>query len=344
LPASTFQKPWVYHCSFWVSYYLFGAMISLSIHQVYDGRFYWQLLTLLPPDMLLVYANLYLLMPAFLVPKRFVLYLLSLAGCISVVSIGNIGLHHLYSVLGSPFFAGNSTLDWPDFAVQVFNGIYLVGITTALKFLKDWLSQQQRLREIERQQVATELAFLVAQIHPHFFFNTLNNLYSLTLQRSELAPEVVLKLSALMSYMLYESAAAEVPLDKEIDNLENYIALERLRFGDRLSLSFEKEGLGSRPVHIPPLILLAFVENSFKHGLAKIPGNGHIRISLQILPQELIFRVENPLSSDKTADEKNGIGFQNVTRRLDLLYGTRYFLHHSAAGNTYHVTLKLPLT
>ena len=320
-------------------------MISLSIHQVYDSRFYWQLLTLLPPDMLLVYANLYVLLPVFLARKRFAGYLLTLACCISVVSIGNIGLHHLYSVLGSPFFAGNSTLDWPDFAVQAFNGIYLVGITTALKFLKDWLYQQQRLREIERQQVSTELAFLIAQIHPHFFFNTLNNLYSLTLQRSELAPEVVLKLSAMMSYMLYESSAPEVPLEKEIANLEDYIALEKLRFGDRLSLSFEKEGLGARRVQIPPLILLAFVENSFKHGMEKLPGQGHIRISLQVQPQELIFRVDNPIVPEEARSGKNnGIGFQNVTRRLDLLYGTRYRLDHSANGNTYHVTLKIPLT
>lgn len=334
----------MYHFLFWVSYYILGALISLSIHHIYDGRFYWQLLTLLPPDMVLVYINLYLLTPLFLVRKRFVLYILTLAGCISIVSVINIGLHHLYTLMGSPFFVGNSTLDGPDVAVQVLNCIYLVGIATALKFLKDWFTQQQRLKEIEKQQVATELAFLKAQIHPHFFFNTLNNLYSLTLQRSELAPEVVLKLSGLMSYMLYESAAGEVPLEKELDNLENYIALERLRFGDRLALTFEKKGIGSRPVQLPPLILLTFVENSFKHGPARLPGKGHIHICIEVLPDQLLFHVDNPIAPEEDrSGEKNGIGFRNVTRRLNLLYGKRYRLDYSAVGETFHVTLKLPL-
>jgi two-component system LytT family sensor kinase len=336
-------KPWVYHSLFWLSYYLFGSLISLTIHQIYDARFYLELLTLLPPDMLLVYVNLYVLMPALLLRRKFVYYFTALLICISLISSLNILLHRLYALAGSTIFASVSDFNSRNFAGQFLNCIYLLALVTAIKLLKDWMLQKQQLQEKEKQQVATELNFLKSQVHPHFFFNTLNNLYSLTLQKSDLAPEVVQKLSDLMSYMLYESGAPLVPLDKEICNLENYIDLEKLRFGPRLSLSFEKEGV-TAPVRIPPLILLAFVENSFKHGMNHTTGDGRIDISLKVQPDRLWFSIDNPVESNvEAAGEKSGIGLKNVIRRLDLLYGTRYQLDLSGTEKTFHVILKIPL-
>jgi LytS/YehU family sensor histidine kinase len=164
-------------------------------------------------------------------------------------------------------------------------------------------------------------------------------------------------------------------LDKEVVNLDNYIALEKLRFGSRLSLSFEKEGLyffgpderggPVQPIRIPPLILLTFVENSFKHGMNQIIGEGRITIRLKVLPRELWFDVDNSVKADaptaggpsqKPAEgknggwlengigTKNGIGLRNVVRRLDLLYGSRYKLDLSGTEDSFHVTLKIPLS
>ncbi|HET6254992.1 MAG TPA: histidine kinase [Puia sp.] len=380
----------IYHALFWLCYYIFGALISLSVHRIYDPRFYAELLSLLPPDMVLVYINLYILIPAFLLKKSYFVYFPILLMTMCATSSLNIWLHHLYTVNGSPFFAGNSELTIPGLAAQLFNSIYLVGLTTGLKFFKDSMEQRERIREQEKQQIALELNFLKAQVHPHFFFNTLNNLYSLTLHKSDLAPEVVLKLSALMSYMLYESGATYVPLDKELANLENYVALEQLRFGKRLALSFKKEGIPSDPVNIPPLILLTFVENSFKHGMSQTIGEGRIDISLKVGRHQLFFEVDNsigdipqagnpfsspaythgaphpttdihapfPLTSATYAQPQptsatyapsqptsaNGLGLRNVTRRLDLLYGTRYGLDKTETANHFRVTLKIPLT
>lgn len=350
---------------FWLSYYILAALISLTIHQIYDPRFYWELLSLLPPDMLLVYTNLYLLIPVLLLKRRFVLYFGSVLLCISLESALNIFLHRLYAQAGSAIYSASANLNTRNFAGQFLNGIYLLGLTTAAKFLKDWMSQQRQLQEKERQQKETELNFLKSQIHPHFFFNTLNNLYALTLQKSDLAPEVVLKLSDLMSYMLYESGAALVPLDKELSNLENYIALEKLRFGRRLSVCFEKEGLPSpspsgqpdpaHTVRIPPLILLTFVENSFKHGMNHMTTEGIIGISLKVQPDQLWFSIGNPVASlpvtpipgsPSTASPGGspaGLGLKNVIRRLDLLYGDRYRLDLAGTDNHFHVTLKIPL-
>jgi two-component system, LytTR family, sensor kinase len=337
-------KPWVYHSLFWIAYYIFAALISLSIHRIYEPRFYWQLLTLVPPDMLLVYSNFYLLTRLGLARKQWGLYIIALLACLILLSVLNIFLHRLYAHAGSSIFAYSSDFNGPNFATRILNGIYLLGLATAFKFLKDWIVQRQQLQEIEKQQVETELAFLKSQVNPHFFFNTLNNLYSLTLQKSDLAPEVVLKLSGLMSYMLYDSGAALVPLDKEVSILENYIALEELRFGSRLRLHFEKTGLANRSAQIPPLILLTLVENSFKHGMSGIIGEGRIDLSLRVNNSELQFRIDNPVcSAGQATQEKNGIGLRNVIRRLDLLYGSRYHLDLSETDNRFHVTLKLPL-
>jgi two-component system, LytTR family, sensor kinase len=360
-------RPWVYHSLFWLSYYVFAALISLSINQIYDPHFYIQLLTLLPPDMLLVYCNIYLLLPRFLLKRKFLLYGLLLLICISVISTLNIFLHHLYGLAGSAIYAASSEFNSRTFASQILNCIYLLGLTIGLKFLKDWMIQRQQLQEKEKEQVALELNFLKSQVHPHFFFNTLNNLYSLTLKKSDLAPEVVLKLSDLMSYMLYDSGAALVPLDKEVVMLESYLALEKLRFGNRLALSFEKEGLhffgtddrgGSTDspvaaIRIPPLILLTFVENSFKHGMNQIIGEGRITILLKVQPGELWFDIDNSVAADTPENgaekrdgtaTKHGIGLRNVVRRLDLLYGSRYQLEMRGTEDHFHVTLKIPLS
>jgi two-component system LytT family sensor kinase len=337
-------KPWVYHSLFWAAYYIFAALISLSIHQIYEPRYYWQLLTLVPPDMLLVYANFYLLTRLGLERKKWALYILSILACLILISALNTFLHRLYAHAGSPYYVHASDFDGPTLASRMLNGIYLLGLATAAKFLKDWLTQRQQLQAIEKQQVATELAFLKSQVNPHFFFNTLNNLYSLTLQKSDLAPEVVLKLSGLMSYMLYDSGAALVRLDQEVSMLESYIALEKLRFGGRLTLCFEKTGIGNGSVQIPPLILLAFVENSFKHGMSRITGDGLINISLQVQPGELRFHIDNPVCSGyQGMEEKNVIGLRNVVRRLELLYGPRYQLDLAETADHFHVTLKIPL-
>ena len=336
-------KPWVYHSLFWVAYYIFAALISLSIHQIYDPRFYWQLLTLVPPDMLLVYVNFYLLTRLGLERKRWGLYIMTLLACLVLASALNIFLHRLYARGGSLIFASSSDFNGPNLATRILNGIYLLGLATAFKFLKDWIVQRQQLQQIEKQQVETELAFLKSQVNPHFFFNTLNNLYALTLQRSDLAPEVVLKLSGLMSYMLYDSGAALVALDKEIDILENYIALEELRFGKRLSLQFEKIGLAGCPAQIPPLILLTLVENSFKHGMSRIIGEGRINLSLIVTNGELLFHIDNPTDSIPAAQKNHGIGLRNTIRRLDLIYGVNYQLNSSETADRFHVDLKLPL-
>ncbi|MET0299381.1 MAG: histidine kinase, partial [Flavitalea sp.] len=181
-----------------------------------------------------------------------------------------------------------------------------------------------------------------SQIQPHFFFNTLNNLYSLTLKKSDHAPEVVLKLSELMSYMLYGSNTQLVQLDKEIDFLQNFMDLEQLRFGERLKVRFDIEG-NTETKKIPPLILILFVENSFKHGVKNNLREIEIAANLTVSDKELIFTISNPVEVIQTDLTTSGIGLKNVQRRLDLLYGNRYTLHAETSHDKFITRLMLPL-
>ena len=296
--------------------------------------------------MLQVYLNIYILIPRLLFRRRYFLYFSTLLISVFLHSALFIWLHRYYTQHGETGFNYVKDLTLGNFLIQGLNIFSLIGLTTGIKFLKDWIRQERRWQEKERQHIQTELSFLRSQIHPHFLFNTLNNLYSLTVRKSDQAPEVVLKLSELMSYMLYGSGSPTVPLDKEIANLENYIALEKLRFGRRLTLCFEKKGDTSF-LQIPPLLLITFVENSFKHGLKDKMGPVRIDICLQVEKEALLFEVSNPAAPGEEQHppdhEPEGIGLKNVRRRLDILYEGRYDLQLKRTDDLFVIKLKIPL-
>lgn len=331
---------WIYHALFWAAYFGAATVIALSNRLIHRWTFFLQLLTLLPADMLQVYLNIYVLIPRLLFRRRYVFYFSTLLISVFLHSALFIGLHRYYSHHGETGFNYVKDFTIGNFLIQGLNIFSLIGLTTGIKFLKDWMRQERQWQEKEKQHIRTELNFLRSQIHPHFFFNTLNNLYSLTVRKSDQAPEVVLKLSDLMSYMLYGSDTPMVPLDKEIANLENYIDLEKLRFGRRLTLCFEKKG-DTGVVQIPPLLLITFVENSFKHGLKDKMGPVHIDICLQVEKEVLLFEVRNPAGTEES--EPGGIGLKNVRRRLDILYEGRYDLQLKATDDLFDVKLKILL-
>lgn len=254
----------------------------------------------------------------------------------------NILMQKFYFAHGQVLFALSSKFTVGNMFMHGFEQIYLLGLTTSIKLAKHWVRSQQLMKEKEKQYLEAELNFLKTQIQPHFFFNTLNNLYSLTLKKSDQAPEVVLKLSDLMSYMLYESNAPQVPLKKEIDYLQSFLEVEKLRFGQRLSISFKVEGETSK-LAIPPMILILFLENSFKHGVKNSLQDIEIDVSLEVDEKFLYFKVANPVSDFADSTDKNGIGLKNVRRRLELLYGKDFVLDTEVWNKTYLVSLKIPV-
>lgn len=222
------------------------------------------------------------------------------------------------------------------------HGSAVVGFASAILLFKRWWKERERNTELEKKNLAIKLQMLQQQLHPHFLFNTLNNLYGLILDKSDRAEEVVVKLSELLSYMLYDCKEPFNPLEKELEVLKGYILLEQLRFEDRLDLSFVVQG-NPRGKKIAPLLLLPFLENSFKHGVSENLKNPWINLEIQIQEHYLYMHLVNSLTEN--AHSKNGgLGLVNARKRLRLIYGEAYDLQISETADSYCINLKIPLS
>jgi len=282
-----------------------------------------------------VYINLLWLIPAFFKKRMFLLF--------SGLQIGNILLFVLLNYFTSNFFEEPH----PNFLSEAVAEIILVTIflvvTTLLKFMRDSIALQDaeiRVKEVERQKIGAELQALKSQVNPHFFFNTLNSLYSLSLDKSDMAPEMILKLSDLMRYVIYEAKDNQVPLSKQLEFLRSYVYLEQVRSGAGLKVSFNVNGPHtSTPVD--PLLFIAFIENAFKHGTRLASQNPYIDITFDLeRPDRMRFSAENNYES-REEGRNEGIGLGNVRKRLDLLYPGKYTLDVRDRDGIYRVELIL---
>ena len=329
------------HLLFWLVYYLYRVMLYIEI---YESTPYVQFFELIPKAFA-VYINFYVLMPLLLKKNKDVFYIISM---ILTLLMATFMLNEIIRVLMkvgmyTPNFA--DLYRYHKIYYRLWNIGSVVGITAIIKILKDAYQNQQIIQQLIQEKLQTELKFLRNQVNPHFFFNTLNNLYSLTLEKSEKAPEIVLKLSKLMDYMLYETNQNDVALEKEIAQLDSYIELEKLRFGEELQVIFIIEG-DIQHKRIAPTLLIPFVENCFKHVSSADNENLWIKIQLKIEAEKLYFKTENAFENDEIKGKhgNNGIGIVNVQRRLELLYENFYTLEIASRDTIYSVSLTLDLS
>jgi sensor histidine kinase YesM len=235
---------------------------------------------------------------------------------------------------------------YSPFEISLFFGAFLT-ITTLLKFSKSWFrvnDLRQKLLEAEKRGIQSELKALKAQINPHFFFNTLNSIYAMSLAKDDRLPGTVLQLSGLMRYLLYESKEDTMLLEKEISILADYAALQQIRSGDNLQFKMTLEGevTGQR---IAPFLLITFLENAFKHGAKGDIRQTYIFMTIKINQHNLEFRIENNKGSlDQVEKEGHrGLGLENVKRRLELLYPGRHQLVISEDDKSYIVQLAIDI-
>lgn len=218
--------------------------------------------------------------------------------------------------------------------------LLLVAIGLILAISKKWQNEQNLRQELEQERLSAELTYLKAQINPHFFFNTLNNIYSYTLIDGDIARKAISNLSKMMRYVLYDSQGSTTTLEKEISFIEDYIGLMKLRVTDKVTIETSFQ-VTNKDVPIAPMIFLPFVENAFKHGISTIE-ECFIRIELTQEENRVKFEVVNSLLSKRQSlDESNGIGLANTRRRLDLLYPGKHELQAEAAGEVFEVQLKI---
>lgn len=211
-----------------------------------------------------------------------------------------------------------------------------------IKFFKLCTLKQKEWVETQRDKLMAELQLLKAQVHPYFLFNTLNNIYSFSLGQSPKTPALILKLSSLLSYMLYDCNADQVRLEKEIESIKNYIELEKERHGSKLEISWNVEG-NVRDQFISPLLMLPFLENAFKHGATERVENPWLSIDISVKSDILRCKIANSKNECMTSTEP-GVGIQNVQKRLDFIYPDNYELKLNDEGNFFVVSLTLKLT
>lgn len=218
--------------------------------------------------------------------------------------------------------------------------IFVIAFVAMLRFANEWFDLQARRQEIENERLATELRFLKEQINPHFLFNTLNNLYYLAHSQSPKTPDIIAKLSQMMRYMIYESNQEKVPVEKEIEYIENYIELEKMRLEDDFVVQFDISGDYQR-TRIAPFIFITFLENAFKHGVTN-GENGKIIISLRFEENKCFYEVKNTIATVATQTQE-GIGLLNVQRRLNLIYPEKHTLKIENTADVYTAKLMLEL-
>lgn len=338
------------HILFWVGY----MALYTGVHADGGERFLHYFLGELeglPAAILVAYVNLYVLFPFFFARRKYLLYV---AGALLVLFAGAI-VTRVMEENGDPFFYARTGADYfyshtidPIFTwSRIFKTMtWLLSpvllLTLVIRIFQQSFMQEQQQQELAKEKLAAELDYLKAQIHPHFLFNTLNNLYALTLEASPVAPAVVLKLSGLVSYMLYDSQAGEIALEKEIAHIRNYMELETLRYGNRLDVSLNVSGETGEKM-IAPLLLVPFVENAFKHGVSNETDNVWVTIDLKVKNGWLQMKVENSAGDHPKTGDKSGIGLQNVNKRLQLLYPQLHELVTQKEAGRYMVDLKIKL-
>jgi sensor histidine kinase YesM len=307
-----------------------------EIHPMINWAVSMNLLT----DMLFCYCVAYWLWPRYLMHRKYLSFLL-------IVFSLAITAHFLkYILTDHPFDLSDSfsTVMWEQWIYFLRSGP--MGVTVffiTLKLIKGWHLKYEERQTLSRENAQVELQLLKAQVHPHFLFNTLNSIYSFTLARSEQAADLVARLSDMMRYMVTSVEDVQVPLEKELKMIRDYITLEQVRYGSRLNLTFTIAGDTSDKL-IAPMVMIPFVENAFKHGAGKTWPTPWIHLTIEIKDSNLYFQLDNSApAGDSESNGKNGIGLTNIRKRLQLLYSEKHTLELRTLYDSFRVCLRVPL-
>jgi len=342
---------WLRHVIFWaLAYFVFLLIRNLKGGDLGDAALDTALW--IPFQIMAAYFIMYYQIPKLALKGKYIAFVVSVfvSGYVFCVASRLVTVYILEPlIIDEPFYQETvveilTSLPHLLFVyfIRVYTGPFFFVIA---KLVKDRILETREREKLEQEKTAAELSFLKAQIHPHFLFNTLNNLYALTLRKSDQAPEMVLKLSAMMDYMLYQCKQPTVPISKEVALVRDYIDLERLRYGERLDLTLEVD-LEREEAPIAPLVLLTLVENAFKHGASGTLDQPVIQVSLKLQDEKLHFRVFNtkPETLQKDpAEYRKGIGSSNIRRQLEITYPDSHRIEVTEEEKSYCVELYIDL-
>jgi sensor histidine kinase YesM len=327
------------HVLIWLGLYMIPYIDDTRQH--ISQHFIWRNTMLFLLLVSFFYFNTYYLIRKLFLPGKLFYYLLAILGCIVFISV----THLLFSSIIDAYVP--SEIHHPGVLHRlffpVFPSLFAFAISTAIKITNEWFKAEKQKKEMENEKLNSELAFLKSQVNPHFLFNILNNICSLARKKSDNTENAIIQLSRIMRYMLYDSKDEKVSLEKEVEYLQNYIDLQRLRISDSVIINFTIEGNIDGKM-VEPMLLIPFVENAFKHGVSYL-DESNIDIRLKIDNGDLHFHVENNRikKSDDPIHQESGIGLKNVLRRLDLLYPGTHTINIEETPTKYIVNLDISL-
>jgi two-component system LytT family sensor kinase len=332
------------HGLFWLGYFLFEWLNTGTYRDDYHTSFF-SITFHLPIILAASYWHLVVTVQHFLFSGRLVGFWSSLLVGLLVFGvfrrvINYMVLYPLYyhMVLLKPFWY------WPKILAETVQLHLVVAFFVAVNLIRHAQRQQQLSETYRREKLAAEYRLLQSQVQPHFLFNTLNNLVSVSLHQPGKMPSLLLRLAELFSYQLYESNRSLVPVAKEAAYLTDYIALEQIRYSNRLEVITNFGELGSlKDLMIPPMLLLPFVENAFKHGAAQTEGPCWIQLHLSLSENRLVFTVENSLPDIQTTPVAQGLGLSNLRKRLDILFTDLYELKTLSEDGQFLAILKFSI-
>ena len=300
-------------------------------------------------QMIFSYSIVYFLVPRYFIKKKYVQFTLGLVLLYALIQF--LLLVHIFIIAGGSIFEGigyNKLMKLSSFARPGFirgfgNPPLICCLLLALKTLKSWHLEQLKNETLAKENANAELQLLKAQVHPHFLFNTLNNIYSFSLNQSPEAGSLVKKLSGMLNYMIHECEEKLVPLEKELTLIQDYMELEKVRYGKRLNMQVEIHGDFENKL-IAPLLIIPFVENSFKHGTSQMLQHPWIKLEITTIDNQLFFKLRNSKPTLLKANNLNkGIGLLNVKKRLQLLYPGKHQLEISSTDDMFTVDMQILL-
>lgn len=334
-----------FHVLFWVSYFLFEWLNTGA----YMDNFQQSLVSIshnLPLLLVASYWHLLVTIRRFLLSGRMTGFWISLTGGVVVFGL----LRRMYNYVWfypvyHPAALAKPVIYWPKILAESMQVHLVVGLFVAVYLVRHALRQQQLSETYRREKVTAEYRLLQSQVQPHFLFNTLNNLVSVSLHQPAQMPDLLQGLAGLLSYQLHESTRAMVPISKEIGYLNDYISLEKIRYGKRLDVQTNFAELSDLNHQlIPPMLLLPLVENAFKHGAAQTETACWIQVHLSRNGHRLVFTVENSVPDEVSNLKTSGLGLTNLRKRLDILFPDAYELVTLREESQFLAVLKFNLT
>lgn len=334
------------HCIFWIfSYCFFLFLVYNSKDHSFSNIKFINYIDIFVSNLIFaipVYLNLFLFIPYIFRRKKYFIYSLLVIISVLLTTI-------LLIYVDDTFFSKEVKQHTFNLDQVLGSSLFImlyVSMTSFIKFMRDLINLQGlnlKIKEMEKQHLAIELKSLKEQVNPHFLFNTLNNIYSLSLDRSEKTPGLILKLSELIRYMIYDCTESFVDADKEIVFINNYIELEKIRLDEKVPINLKIFGNMS-DCKIAPLLFIPFIENAFKHGLCRVGGNCFVNIDFDFATENMLFfHIENSkeIKPDVSDDDHKPIGIENARKRLELLYPDKYKLQITDKGSSFLVELSL---